>query len=119
VTGQSNSLLSDYKNADLISKLHREILVRTSREVEVVTIGSYVNSHGLKQDFLKIDVEGCEYEVLLGATLVEVTMQHDAVTKLLHNANFSMLGEHKNKLETIIEDGNVFALQTAQFPDYF
>jgi FkbM family methyltransferase len=128
VTGQNNSLLSDYKNADLVAKSHGETLVRTPREVEVVTLDSYVDSHGLKPDFLKIDVEGCEYEVLLGATetlrsvralMIECTMQHDAVTKLLRDAGFSMIDEHKNQLRTIIADGNVFALRTAQFPDYF
>lgn len=122
LTGQNNSLLSDYKNADLVAKTHAATLVRIPRQVEVVTIDSYVDVHGLKPDFLKIDVEGCEYQVLLGAAktlrsvpalMVEVTMQHDAVTKLLREAGFRLLDEHKNLLEKITADGNVFALRTS------
>jgi FkbM family methyltransferase len=124
ITGQTNSLLCDWRNADSLAKSQGVTLVRTPREVEVVTIDSYVDRHGLKPDFLKIDVEGCENEVLLGATrtlrglralMVEVTMQHDAVAKLLCDSGFRMLDEHNKQLETIIADGNVFALRTAQY----
>jgi FkbM family methyltransferase len=124
LTGQNNSLLRDYKNADWVAKSHGQTLVRTPHEVEVVSIDSYVDRHRLKPDFLKIDVEGCEYDVLLGATdtlrsvralMVEVTMQHDAVAKLLCGAGFKMLDESKGQLRSIVADGNVFGLRTTQF----
>lgn len=124
VTGQNNSLLSDYTHADSVGRSHGDTLVRTKRAVEVVTIDSYVDRHGLKPDFLKIDVEGCEYQVLLGATetlrtvralMVEVTMQYDAVANLLCDAGFRMFNESKVQLgRTTIAGGNVFALRSAQ-----
>jgi hypothetical protein len=45
LTGQNNSLLSDYKNADLVAKAHSATLVRSPRQVEVVTIDSYKSLH--------------------------------------------------------------------------
>jgi FkbM family methyltransferase len=124
VTGQNNSLLSDYQPANSVGRSHGGTLVRAMREVEVITIDSYVDGHGLKPDFLKIDVEGSEYAVLLGATktlrkvrglMVEVTLRHDGVAKLLGDAGFMMFDERQKQLGAALYDGNVFALRRAQF----
>lgn len=48
----------------LVSKNHRD---RVPVKINVTTIDSFVQKHSLTQlDFLKIDAEGSEYEVLLG-----------------------------------------------------
>lgn len=120
ITGQNNSLLSDYENAELVAKSHGENLIRTAREVELVTIDSYVAEHSLSPDFLKIDIEGCELDALLGAQatlqcirslMVEVTKQHEAIGTLLRNAGFKMFNEHGVKIDTISFSGNVFAIR--------
>jgi len=97
VTGQNNSLLSDYKGAELATSWHYEKLVRTAHEVELVTLDSYVDSHSLAPDFLKIDIEGCEFDALLGARetlrrvrslMVEVTYHHEEIAGILRDAGF-------------------------------
>jgi FkbM family methyltransferase len=103
VTGQNNSLVGSYRGSETTAKSSGVALVRTPREVDVVTIDSYVDAHGLTPNFLKIDVEGFEYDVLLGANqtlrqvravMVEVTMQQESVSELLRNAGFNAL-EHR------------------------
>lgn len=120
VTGQNNSLLSDYKNADWVAASHGDRVVRTPYEVDLVTLDSYVSEHGLVPDFLKIDVEGCELDVLLGARtilrrvhslMVEVTEQHKEVASLLHEAGFNLFDERGNPLAVVYPSGNVFALR--------
>ena len=120
VTGQNNSLLSDYKNADWVAASHGDRVVRTPHEVDLVTLDSYVSEYGLTPDFLKIDVEGCELDVLLGAhatlgrvhsLMVEVTEQHKEVASLLHEAGFNLFDKHGNPLSVTCPSGNVFALR--------
>lgn len=112
LTGQNNSLLSNYTGTESTAKSHGEKLACTPHEVEVLTIDSYVADHGLAPDFMKIDVEGCEYDVLLGAAetlrnvralMVEVTMQSESVARILNDAGFKVI---KN------DGSNLFAIRT-------
>jgi len=40
---------------------------------------------------------------------------HSTPSEILSDAGFRMLDEHNKQLETIIADGNVFALRAAQY----
>jgi FkbM family methyltransferase len=118
LSGQNNSLLGDYKMADSVSKAAGQELVRTPRAVQVVTLDTYVTSTALQPDFMKIDVEGFELEVLKGsqhtlqmvrAFMVEVTEQHDEVGALILAAGFRMKDEAGNCIDRIATSGNIFA----------
>ncbi len=41
--------------------------------------------------------------------------QHSTPSEILSDAGFRMLDEHNKQLETIIADGNLFDLRTAQY----
>ena len=58
ITGQNNSLLSDYKNADDVSISHSEKLIKTKRGVKVTTLDEYLAEKKIPCDFIKIDIEG-------------------------------------------------------------
>jgi FkbM family methyltransferase len=118
LSGQNNSLLGDYKMADSVSRAAGQELVRTPRAVQVVTLDMYVTSTALQPDFMKIDVEGFELEVLKGsqhtlqmvrAFMVEVTEQHDEVGALILAAGFRMKDEAGNCIDRIATSGNIFA----------
>lgn len=120
VTGQNNSLHCDFKGAEKVARSHGENLVRTAREVDIVSIDSYAAAHMIVPDFIKIDVEGCEYDVLMGAhetllkvrsLMVEVTEQLEAVTNLLHHKGFNILDEQGRILDNILFAGNYFAIK--------
>ena len=92
--------------------------MRTPRAVQVVTLDTYVASTAVQPDFMKIDVEGFELEVLQGsqhtlkmvrAFMVEVTERHDEVGAFILAAGFRMKDEAGNCIERISASGNVFA----------
>ena len=75
--GKSN--LYDYANTSFSShaSIHPAVIRdihkgrRVKYEIEIRTIDAFVEEHGIaKIDLLKIDTEGCEYDILLGASSV-------------------------------------------------
>jgi FkbM family methyltransferase len=100
ITGQNNSLNASYNYVDDAAASHGVSVVRIPREVPTVTLDSYVTGHGVKPNFLKIDVESLEFEVLRGALqtlqmirglMVEITANKKEVVALLSEAGFSLL----------------------------
>lgn len=122
ITGQNNSLLSDYKNADSVSKTHSEKLEKHKRVVQVTTLDNYLDENGLICDFIKIDIEGFELNALRGmpktlqkckSLMIEVTENQEEVSKILMANQFSIEDEDGNKLAPIPRtfNGNIFALK--------
>jgi len=109
MSGQNNSLRSSrYANAQ------RDNAFVSSKpyyvEIDVTTVDDYCSEHGLRPDFVKVDVEGFELDVLEGASqtletrpvmMVEVTDRRDAVVDLLSARGYEMFDSRLRRLHAI------------------
>jgi len=122
VTGQNNSLDSEYQGAESVAKLHNMELTRTEKTVDLVTLDSYAEKHGMTPDFVKIDAESVELSILEGmpqtlktvkAMMVEVTSDRKAVSDILLQNDFMLIDENEREYPTLPEDfyGNIFAIK--------
>jgi FkbM family methyltransferase len=103
LTGQNNSLIADYDRFELArASAHIDVKAHAT-QVEVVRLDTFVEKSGWKPDFVKIDVEGAEIDVLRGmptllredrpALMVEVTREARAVYELLSSAGYRLFDE--------------------------
>lgn len=74
-----------------IIQSHMEFTIREKEEVETVTIDDYCRQHRLHPDFLKVDVEGNELSVFIGAK--ETLKQFRP--KILFECEARFIGEKK------------------------
>lgn len=122
VTGQNNSLLSDYRGAAGVARSHGMEVGKAKRTVNLTTLDCYLADHSIRPAFLKIDIEGHEYGALAGAEsllsqlpalMVEVTENQEKVSELLRRHGFELSDEHGRSLGTFGPGfgGNVFAIK--------
>lgn len=121
MTGQNNSLLSEYQGASSVERSHGMAVTKQEVRVNLTTLDAFVVRTGLSPDFIKMDIEGHELAALKGATtalsltrglMVEVTEKQHDVGELLARAGFVLSDESGNKLDTLVGfSGNVFALR--------
>jgi FkbM family methyltransferase len=120
LSGQNNSLLSDYRAAEDVAKSHHMALKQKVRTVHMTTIDSYVRNTGVVPDFIKIDIEGNELNALRGAVetlsttaalMVEVTENHAAVFDILKSQSFKLFNCKGEELHEVNRTLNVFALK--------
>jgi FkbM family methyltransferase len=110
ITGQSNSLVKDYR---VTKKIHSKTFVEMKKnevQVETIRIDDFVQMNNISRiDFIKIDIEGAEYLAIKGmpnvlATLkptmmIEVTENHEALFNLLKDNGYFFIDEFSNKVE--------------------
>lgn len=123
ISGQNNSLLSDYRNATSVAQSHGVALKKVARKVEKTTLDEYLRAKRLVPDFIKIDIEGHELQALRGmkdtlkqvrCLMVEVTENQPEVSALLQEAGFEMQDEEGNAFASIPDSyrGNVFSIKS-------
>ena len=98
---KSNGMSMATLNVNLIDKqsnFHKNM-------IKVTTLDKLANSFGLtKIDFIKIDVEGSEYEVLIGANKV-LDITKSVLIETFENNRYKCLDHLKNKGFKIIDLG--------------
>jgi FkbM family methyltransferase len=103
ISGQNNSLLKDFWVFDNVSKSaflqgqYHEVLV------EVVTIDQIVSEKNIAPTFLKVDVEGAEFNVLQGAIntihrykpvlMLEVNAKHHEIYELVRQNGYAIYND--------------------------
>lgn len=107
LTGQNNTFATDFHGVEVNKKqAHVEVNV-WPRQVEVVALDSYFSA--ITPDFIKIDVEGFEYQVLLGGVelmrrrtmwMVEVQSNQEEIFELLTSHGYVLFNESKQRLES-------------------
>jgi FkbM family methyltransferase len=100
LTGQNNSLLSDYAQfQDNRARAFSNVEYKR-RETQVVRLDTWVRERGLVPQLIKLDIEGAESLALEGAVetlanyrpiiLVEVTRNRDTVWRILNDLAYEM-----------------------------
>lgn len=108
LTGQNNSLLSDYKNFKQNNKLAFIETNKKEIEVETITIDSFCQKFSIIPDFIKIDIEGAELLALQGMVstlkhkplmMIEITENWELVFEKLFIAGYKLFNEKKQELK--------------------
>jgi FkbM family methyltransferase len=119
LTGQNNSLVKDFSGLQANEiKAHARADIN-ERSVKVKSIDSI--DFSTKPDFIKIDVEGYEWGVLLGATqtikkffpamMIEVQANKEEIFDFLTNHGYRMFDDHKRELKYLSQlRMNVFCM---------
>jgi FkbM family methyltransferase len=124
LTGQNNSLIPEFKGLEANALYAPGVAVQTAQAtVKTLKVDTYCVKHGIIPDFIKIDVEGHELAVLVGAEdilrsssppmiMVEVQADHRAIADLLKGNGYDMFSTNKEQLVDglLVNDGNIFAL---------
>lgn len=125
--GFMNSLDPNFATASDLARNQRRKLDLHPRAVQTVTLDRYCNDHALRPDFIKIDVEGLEKEVLEGAKtvlkharaiMVEIARNQYDIWNLLGDAGFDLTDEQGHKLSSASQmHGNVFGIKNAMIQE--
>jgi FkbM family methyltransferase len=122
MSGQNNSLVKDFWVLDNVAK--KAFLEGQSREVlvEVITLDQFVAEKNLAPTFLKIDVEGAEFDVLEGAIetiqryrpvlMLEVNVKHKAIYDFARRNGYGIYNDKLRPFQELPERGmpNIFCV---------
>lgn len=104
LTGQNNSLLSEYHQRDFNEKLSYTVSEKRVVDVETVTLDSFCEEISIVPNFIKIDIEGAELLAIRGAIkliqnhhpaiMVEISQNQEDLLAILENLDYICFNEH-------------------------
>jgi FkbM family methyltransferase len=106
--GFTNSLVEEFTNSNIESRIESQNVSSnlSSVIVETYTIDNICSQYNFKPNFIKIDVEGAEHDVLKGASnilknvdglMVEISRHENEVLSLLADFGFKQIDGITNK----------------------
>lgn len=108
LTGQTNSFLSEWRAARLTAGSHFMTVETKSVPVQVLRGDDFLEKNGILPDFVKMDVEGFEYEVLKGlektiresrpAMMVELQIHHEEIFEMLTSLGYSVFRADRSQV---------------------
>lgn len=121
LTGQNNSLYNDYQMFHINAQYASYKKAYVEVPVDVVTLDSFVQEKSIVVDFVKIDVEGSELNVLQGMgsclaankpmLMIEITQKKEDVFELLSKHDYILFKPNGEKInDTSQISSNTFGL---------
>jgi FkbM family methyltransferase len=109
ITGQNNSFVKDFDGFLINKKFQAESTIEVvSTIVDVIRLDDFVNDSNLIPNFVKIDVEGFELQVLNGFSntlskfrpklMVEIQKDELEIFNLFQHLNYSIFNDRSEKL---------------------
>jgi FkbM family methyltransferase len=108
LTGQTNSFLSEFKTLEAAARSHFMTVETKSVPVQVLRGDDFVEKNGIRPDFVKMDVEGFEYEVLKGlekticesrpAMMVELQVHYEEIFEMLTSLGYSVFRADRTRV---------------------
>jgi FkbM family methyltransferase len=133
LTGQNNSLIADFDRFSL-NKAYAFVETGEVQQVEVAVLrlDDFVRDRGLKVNFIKIDVEGAEWDVLQGLTgllteappalMVELQVNREEILSFLGKQGYVLFNADLKAITGVADlrpNENVFALHSKSHSSYF
>ena len=126
LTGQNNSLLSDYENFKTSDEVAFVKSDKKEVEVETITIDTFCKQSSLVPNFIKIDIEGAELLALNGMLLtlktckplimMEITENWQSIYKIFNENNYILYSEKKVQLKAENpHSGNTFCIPSEKY----
>jgi FkbM family methyltransferase len=109
LTGQNNSLHSDYDQVEAVARSHFEAAKRTATRIPVIRLDEFIDTLAINPDHVKIDVEGAEIAVLRGmgrylgiipSLMVEIRQNHQEVYSLMEAKGYISFDDKLSVIQT-------------------
>lgn len=119
--GFMNSLSPEFANGTGNAATQRSVLQLRQRRVNTTTLDAYATTHNVWPDLIKIDAEGAELAVLVGAAkvlqhvrslMIEVSCHQVEIFEILVDHGFALWHPDGRAITDAMQmDGNIFAIR--------